>query len=139
MKEVDRLAKQPYGSAEASVIRNYLDVCLEMPWNKTTKDRADVAKARAILDKDHFGLEKVKERILEFIAVQQINPGCQGEDSVPGGPSRRWQDLHRHFRCQGHEPQAGPAQLWAACGTRRISAATARPISAPCRAVSSTR
>ena len=86
MKEVDRLAKQPYGSAEASVIRNYLDVCLEMPWNKTTKDRADVAKARAILDKEHFGLEKVKERILEFIAVQQINPDAKGKILCLVGP-----------------------------------------------------
>ena len=79
IKEVDRLAKQPYGSAEASVIRNYLDVCLEMPWNKTTKDRADVAKARAILD-------KVKERILEFIAVQQINPDAKGKILCLVGP-----------------------------------------------------
>ena len=86
IKEVDRLAKQPYGSAEASVIRNYLDVCLEMPWNKTTKDRADVAKARAILDKEHFGLDKVKERILEFIAVQQINPDAKGKILCLVGP-----------------------------------------------------
>ena len=86
MKEVDRLAKQPYGSAEASVIRNYLDVCLDMPWHKTTKDRADVAKARAILDKEHFGLEKVKERILEFIAVQQINPDAKGKILCLVGP-----------------------------------------------------
>ena len=86
MKEVDRLAKQPYGSAEASVIRNYLDVCLEIPWHKTTKDRADVAKARAILDRDHFGLEKVKERILEFIAVQQINPSAKGKILCLVGP-----------------------------------------------------
>ena len=86
MKEVDRLAKQPYGSAEASVIRNYLDVCLEMPWHKTTRDRADVAKARALLDKEHFGLEKVKERILEFIAVRQINPDAKGKILCLVGP-----------------------------------------------------
>lgn len=86
MKEVDRLAKQPYGSAEASVIRNYLDVCLEMPWHKTTHDRADVEKARAILDKEHFGLEKVKERILEFIAVRQINPDAKGKILCLVGP-----------------------------------------------------
>lgn len=86
MKEVDRLAKQPYGSAEASVIRNYLDVCLEMPWHKTTRDRADVEKARAILDREHFGLDKVKERILEFIAVRQINPDAKGKILCLVGP-----------------------------------------------------
>ena len=85
-KEVDRLAKQPYGSAEASVIRNYLDVCLDMPWNKFTRDRADVAKARAALDRDHYGLDKVKERVLEFIAVQQINPDAKGKILCLVGP-----------------------------------------------------
>ena len=58
-KEVERLAKQPFGSAEASVIRNYLDVCLELPWNKSTRERADVVQARRILDRDHYGLDKV--------------------------------------------------------------------------------
>lgn len=86
LKEVDRLAKQPFGSAEASVIRNYLDVCLEMPWNELTQDRADVAAARTILDQDHYGLEKVKERILEFIAVQQINPDAKGKILCLVGP-----------------------------------------------------
>ena len=85
-KEIGRLAKQPYGSAEASVIRNYLDVCLEMPWNKETKERADVAKAKAILDRDHFGLEKVKERILEIIAVRQIYPEAKGKILCLVGP-----------------------------------------------------
>ncbi len=73
-KDVQRLKKQPYGSAEASVLRNYLDTVLELPWNKTTKERIDVAAAKKILDKDHFGLEKVKTRILETIAVRQIAP-----------------------------------------------------------------
>ncbi len=71
-KDVQRLKKQPYGSAEASVLRNYLDTVLELPWNTSTKERVDVATARKILDKDHFGLEKVKERILETISVRQI-------------------------------------------------------------------
>ena len=86
LKEVNRLAKQPYGSAEASVIRNYLDVCLEMPWNKQTRDRADVVKAKALLDREHFGLDKVKERILELIAVRQINPDAKGKILCLVGP-----------------------------------------------------
>ncbi len=86
LKEVDRLAKQPFSSAEASVIRNYLDVCLEMPWGVETKERASVSAARKILDRDHFGLEKVKERILEFIAVRQLNPEAKGQIICLVGP-----------------------------------------------------
>lgn len=74
MKDVQRLRKQPFGSAEATVLRNYLDTVLELPWNKASKERIDVDAARKILDKDHFGLEKVKERILETIAVRQLAP-----------------------------------------------------------------
>ncbi len=74
LKDLQRLKKQPYGSVEASVLRNYLDTVLELPWNITAKERVDVAAARRILDKDHFGLEKVKARILETIAVRQIAP-----------------------------------------------------------------
>ena len=85
-KEIDRLSKQPFGSAEASVIRNYLDVCLDMPWNKQTRDRSDVEKAKAMLDRDHFGLDKVKEQILEFIAVRQINPDAKGKILCLVGP-----------------------------------------------------
>ena len=74
LKDLQRLKKQPYGSAEASVLRNYLDTVLELPWNVTTKERIDVAAARKVLDKDHFGLEKVKTRILETLAVRQVAP-----------------------------------------------------------------
>ncbi len=74
LKDLSRLKKQPFGSSEAAVLRNYLDVVLELPWNKKTKERIDVAAARKVLDKDHFGLQKVKERILETIAVRQMAP-----------------------------------------------------------------
>jgi len=74
LKDVDRLKKQPFGSSEGAVLRNYLDVVLELPWNKKTKERIDVAAARKILEHDHFGLGKVKERILESIAVRQMAP-----------------------------------------------------------------
>ena len=74
LKDIDRLKKQPFGSSEGAVLRNYLDTILELPWNKKTKERIDVAAARKILEHDHFGLEKVKERILETIAVRQMAP-----------------------------------------------------------------
>ena len=74
LKDVDRLKKQPFGSSEGAVLRNYLDVLLELPWNVKTKERVDVAAARKILEHDHFGLAKVKERILETIAVRQMAP-----------------------------------------------------------------
>ena len=86
LKETDRMAKQPYGSAEGSVLRNYLDICLELPWNQYNEDRMDVNEARKILDRDHFGLEKVKERILEYLAVQQINPEAKGQILCLVGP-----------------------------------------------------
>ena len=74
LKDVERLKKQPFGSSEGAVLRNYLDTVLELPWNKKTKERVDVAAARKVLEHDHYGLEKVKERILETIAVRQMAP-----------------------------------------------------------------
>ena len=74
LKDLDRLKKQPFGSSEGAVLRNYLDTVLELPWNAVTKERIDVEAARKVLEKDHFGLAKVKERILETIAVRQMAP-----------------------------------------------------------------
>ena len=85
-KEVSRLEKQPYSSSEATVTRNYLDTVLELPWGKRTKERINVAAARKVLDADHFGLEKVKERILEFLAVKQLAPELKGQIICLVGP-----------------------------------------------------
>ena len=85
-KEVGRLEKQPFGSAEATVLRNYLDTVLELPWGKHTKERVNVEAARKVLDADHYGLEKVKERILEFLAVKQLAPGLKGQILCLVGP-----------------------------------------------------
>ncbi len=74
LKDLDRLRKQPFGSQEGAVLRNYIDTVLELPWNTATKERVDVDAARKVLEKDHFGLEKVKNRILETIAVRQMAP-----------------------------------------------------------------
>ena len=86
LKDVDRLKKQPFGSAEASVLRNYLDTVLELPWNVVTKERVDINHVRKTLDKDHFGMEKVKQRILETIAVRQMAPGMPAQILCLVGP-----------------------------------------------------
>ncbi len=86
MKEADRLARTASSSQEAYVIRNYLDTCLALPWNKTTKDKTDLKRTRSILDKDHYGMNKVKERILETIAVRQLAPDIKGQIICLYGP-----------------------------------------------------
>jgi len=74
LRDLSRLKKQHFGSAEASVLRNYLDTVLELPWHTKTKERVQVDTAKKILEKEHYGLQKVKERILETIAVRQVAP-----------------------------------------------------------------
>ncbi len=86
IKEVGKLSKTPYASAEASVQRSYLDTVLEIPFTASSKERADVAKASEILEKDHYGLQKVKERILEFVAARQLNPHLKNQTLCLVGP-----------------------------------------------------
>ncbi|NBI08540.1 endopeptidase La [Colidextribacter sp. OB.20] len=85
-RELGRLAKQGYSSAESSVLRNYLDICLELPWGKSTREKINVDAVRKALDRDHFGLEKVKKRILEFVAVKQLAPQLKGQIICLAGP-----------------------------------------------------
>ncbi len=86
LKETNRLSHTSSSSQEAYVIRNYLDTCLELPWNKTTKDKTDIKRTRTVLDKDHYGMEKVKERILETIAVRKLAPDLKGQIICLYGP-----------------------------------------------------
>ena len=86
LKEVSHLAKQPFGSTEATVIRGYLDVCLELPWNIKTEETRDIDKARRVLDEDHYGLEKVKQRVIEYLAVRQLAPKAGGSLLCLVGP-----------------------------------------------------
>ncbi|MBQ7330390.1 MAG: endopeptidase La [Oscillospiraceae bacterium] len=86
LKDLERLKKQPFGSSEAAVLRNYLDNLLELPWNVYTKERVDVEAARKVLDKDHFGLQKVKERILQTIAVRKMAPDMPAQIICLVGP-----------------------------------------------------
>ncbi len=85
-KEIKHLEKQPFGSMEGAVIRTYLDTCLELPWKVLTKERTSVNAVAKTLDADHFGMEKVKERILEFVAVKQLEPGLKGQIICLVGP-----------------------------------------------------
>ena len=77
-KELSRLMKQPFGSSEAAVLRGYLDTCLELPWGKNTTETIDLEKARKLLDDEHFGLEKVKDRVIEYLAVKKLSPNIKG-------------------------------------------------------------
>ena len=85
-KEVMKLNKMPQGSHEATVVRNYLDLCLELPWNIKTAGKTDILKAEKILDRDFYAMEKVKERILEMLSVYQLNPDIKGQIICLVGP-----------------------------------------------------
>lgn len=86
LKEADKLAKLPPSSQEAFVVKNYLDTVLDLPWGKFTKSKLSLDKAEAILEKEHYGLKKVKERILEFLAVHMLNPDIKGQIICLAGP-----------------------------------------------------
>src|SRR5262249_53806923 len=77
-RELKRLERMPEGAAEYGMIRTYLDWLIELPWSKLSPESIDVANARRILDEDHFGLPKVKRRILEYLAVRKLNPNGRG-------------------------------------------------------------
>ncbi|SMP61296.1 endopeptidase La [Anoxynatronum buryatiense] len=85
-REIDRLTKLPASSAETGVIRNYIDWVLNLPWHKETKDRLDLKRSAEILDEDHHGLEKVKERILEYLAIRQLSKSMKGPILCLVGP-----------------------------------------------------
>ena len=86
MKETDRLARMQGNSQEAAVIRTYLDTCLDLPWGKFTVDNLDIKRAQSILDRDHYGLKKVKDRILEILAVRKLSPDVKGQIICLVGP-----------------------------------------------------
>lgn len=86
LKECDKLVKMPSGSHEGTVVRTYLDKCLEIPFGKYSKDRINLEKSRKILDADHYGLDKVKSRIIESLAVLKRNPEYNGQIICLYGP-----------------------------------------------------
>ncbi|NBJ88014.1 endopeptidase La [Acutalibacter sp. 1XD8-36] len=86
LKECDKLYRMPSGSHEASVIRLYLDTCLELPWHKASKEKLDLKRAQKVLDRDHYGMEKVKERFIETLAVRSLAPAQTGQIICLVGP-----------------------------------------------------
>lgn len=86
LKEVDKLAKMPVGSHEATVVRNYLDICISLPWNKESTLHLDLNAARKVLDRDHYGLEKVKDHIIETLAVHSLSEEMRGQVLCLVGP-----------------------------------------------------
>ena len=80
LKELSRYKGTMGNAAEANVLRTYIDTMLEMPWNNTTEENPDLQNAQDILDRDHYGLKKVKDRILEFLAVRVLT-GAKGDSS----------------------------------------------------------
>ncbi|MBO5312752.1 MAG: endopeptidase La [Clostridia bacterium] len=86
LKELSKFNKAPFGSPESTVLRTYLETCLEIPFEKYSNDETSVSNARKILERDHYGLEKVKERILEFIAVKEMNPDVKNQIICLVGP-----------------------------------------------------
>jgi ATP-dependent Lon protease len=86
LKELDRYEKVPSSSAESAVIRNYIEWLISLPWSKATEDDLDIKKAERILNQDHYGLEKVKERVLEYLAVQKLTDSLKGPILCLAGP-----------------------------------------------------
>ena len=86
LKQLKRLEQMHSDSSEASVVRTYLDTIVELPWSRSTKDVLDIVRAREVLDRNHFGLEKIKERILEYLSVRKLNPKKKGQIICFVGP-----------------------------------------------------
>ncbi len=86
LKEVAKLEKMMVGSAEANVVRSYLDACLELPWGVCTREKRDIKRIAAYLDKNHYGLQRVKENVIEALAVRKLNPSVNGQIICLAGP-----------------------------------------------------
>ena len=109
IQELKRLEAMPPMSAEATVSRNYLDWLIAVPWFKRTKESRDLKRAEEILNEDHYGLEKIKDRILEFLAVRAAGEEAEGDDPDLRRTSGSGQDLARQVDRARDEPQVRAA------------------------------
>ena len=132
-RELGRLERLQPAMAEYGVVRTYLEWIASLPWDKSTEDNLDLAHARKVLDDDHYDIEQVKDRILEFLAVRKLKPDARGSIlCFVGPPGVGKTSLGRSIaRALGASSSASAS---AACATRPRSAVTAAPTSARCRA-----
>ena len=97
-KKISRFKILPAASQEANVLRTYIETLFELPWQKESKDDDNIHRAEKILNQDHYGLEKVKERILEYLAVRILNKKGSSPDPLSGWTARNWKNIHRPIR-----------------------------------------
>ncbi len=128
-KQLKRLEMMHPDASEATIVRTYLDWFLDLPWKESSTDVLDLKVAADILDEDHYGLDRIKERILEYLAVRKLNENTKGPIICFVRSSGRGQDLARRGHRQGHGAQSSTGCRWAACATRPRSAATGGPTS----------
>ncbi len=133
MKELKRLSRISPMSPEYTVTRTYLEWMANLPWNKSTGEAVNVARAAEILDEDHYDLEKVKNRILDYLAVLQLKPGMKGPILCFVGPPGVGKTSLGRSIARSLGPQVLSGSPWAACTMKPRFAATAAPISARCR------
>ena len=133
-KELKKLKMMHPTSAEATVVRNYIDWIIALPWYEKSEETYDLKEAEEILDEDHYGLKKIKERILEYLAVQALTKKLKGPVLCFVGPARRRQDEPRARASRARRGASSCACRSAACATRRRSAATGARTSARCPA-----
>ena len=116
LKEVDRLAKMQGSNQEATVIRTYLDTCLDLPWNTFTVDDLDISRAQQILDRDHYGLKKGEGPHSGNAGRAQAGTGREGTDHLPCRPSGRGQDQYCTLHRRKSGPQVCAHQPWRRAG-----------------------
>ncbi len=132
-RELSRLERLQPAMAEYGVIRSYLEWIASLPWDKSTEDNLDLEHAREVLDEDHFDIEQVKDRILEFLAVRKLKPDARGSILMLRRARRAWARPRSAGRWRARWAGSSSGSASAASATRRRSAATAAPTSAPCR------